>query len=71
MSKVTSTQSYVVFWIRDHRSAFNVLIFQPLYFALKRLHDTEKVLSRKSDGVSTKTIVTPTTVNNSISPTIK
>ena len=48
-----------------------MLIFQPLYYALKRLDDTEKVLSRKSDGVSTKTIVTPTTVNNSISPTIK
>ena len=47
-----------------------MLIFQPLYYTLKRLDDTEKVLSRKSDGLSTKTIVT-ITVNNSISPTIK
>ena len=37
----------------------NYLIFQPLYYTLKRLADTEKLVSRKSSGLSTEQIVTP------------
>ena len=46
------------------------LIFQPHYYTLKRLGDTEKIVSWKSKGLSTEKLTTPTTTDNSLSPTI-
>ena len=37
------------------------LILQPLYYPLKRLDDTEKVVSWKSKGLLMKKLTTPTT----------
>ena len=42
-----------------------------LDYTLKRLGDTEKVLSWKSKSLSTKKRTTPTTTCNSLSPWIK
>ena len=36
-----------------------------LYYALKRLGDTEKVVLWKSKGLSTRKLSTPTTTDNS------
>ena len=47
------------------------LILQPLFYTLKQLGDTEKVVSRKSKGFSTEKLGTPTTTDNSLSPSIK
>ena len=47
------------------------LIFQTLYYTLKRLGDTEKVVSWKSKGLSTEKLTTPTTTNDSLSPSVK
>ena len=47
------------------------LILQPAYYTLKRLGDTEKVVSWKSKGLSTKNLTAPTTTDNSLSPRIK
>ena len=44
------------------------LIFQSLYYTLKRLGDTEKIVSWKSKGLSTEKLTTPTTTDNSLSP---
>ena len=46
------------------------LIFQALYYTLKRLGDTEKVVSWKSKGLSTEKLTTPITTDNSLSPSI-
>ena len=46
------------------------LIFQPHYYTLKRLGDTVKIVSWKSKGLSTEKLTTPTTTDNSLSPTI-
>ena len=46
------------------------LIFQPLYYTLKILGDIEKFVSWKSKGLSTKKLTTPTTTDNSLSPSI-
>ena len=46
------------------------LIFQPLYYSLKRLGDTEKVVSWKSKGFSTKKHNDLNTADNSPSPPI-
>ena len=46
------------------------LIFQTLYYTLKRLGDTEKVVPLKSKGLSTKNFTTGTTTDNSICPSI-
>ena len=46
------------------------LILQPLYYTLKRLGNTEKVLLWKSKGLSDKKLATPTTTDNSLSPSI-
>ena len=42
-----------------------------LYYSLKRLGDTEKIVSWKSKGFSVEKPTTPTTTDNSLSPTIK
>ena len=48
------------------------LTFQPLYDTLKRLGDTEKVVSWKPKGFSAeKLTATPTTTDNSLSPSNK
>ena len=46
------------------------LIFQPLYCILKRLNDTKNVVSWKSKGLSDEKRATPTTTDNSLSPSI-
>ena len=47
------------------------LILQLLYYTLKRLGGTEKVVSLKSNGMSTEKCTTLTTTDNSLSPSIK
>ena len=47
------------------------LIFQRLYYTLKRLDDTEKIVSWKSKGLSAKKLTTPTNTDSSLSPSIK
>ena len=47
------------------------LILQLLYYTLKRLGGTEKVVSLKSNGMSTRKCTTLTTTDNSLSPSIK
>ena len=47
------------------------LIFQPLYYTLKKSGDTEKIVSGKSKGLSVEKPTTPTTTDNSLSPSIK
>ena len=42
-----------------------------LYYTLKRLGDTEKFVLWKSNALSTKKLTTPTTNDNSLSPSIK
>ena len=46
-------------------------MFQMLYYILKRLGNTEKVVSWKSKGLSAKKLTTPTTTDNSLSPSFK
>ena len=46
-------------------------MFELLYYTLKRLGDTEKIVLWKSNGLSGKKLATPTTTDNSLSPTIK
>ena len=41
------------------------------YYTLKILGHTEKVVSWKSNGLSAKNLPTPTTTDNSLSPSIK
>ena len=53
-------QSYVV-----------ILVLQTLYYTLKRLGDTEQVVSWKSEGLSSEKLTTPTINDNSLSPSIK
>ena len=43
------------------------LIFQPLYYTLGRLGDTQKVVSWKSEGLWTEKPTTSTAVYNSLS----
>ena len=59
-------QSY---YINDGAQLY--LILQPLYYALKRLRNTEKVVSWKSIDLSTKKLTAPTSTDNSFSPSIK
>ena len=40
------------------------------YYNLRRLGDTEKVVPWKSKGFSAKKLTTPTTTDNSISPSV-
>ena len=47
------------------------LTFQKPCYTLKRLGNTEEVVSWKSKGFSTKKLTTPTTTDNSLSQTIK
>ena len=47
------------------------LLLRPLYNTLKRLGDTEKVVSWISKGLSIEKLTTPTTTYNSISSSIK
>ena len=47
------------------------LILQPLHFTLKRLVDTEKFVSWNSKGMLTERLTTPTSTDNSLSPSIK
>ena len=42
-----------------------------LHYTLKRLGDTEKIVSWKSKVLSTGKLTTPTTTDNSLSPSIK
>ena len=46
------------------------IIFQPLYYTLKRLGDTEKIVSWKSKGLLIEKRFAPTTTDNSFSPSI-
>ena len=45
-------------------------MFQALCYTLKKLGDTEKIVSSKSKGLSTKRLTIPTTTDDSLSPTI-
>ena len=47
------------------------LIFQTLYCTLKRLGDTEKIVSTKSKVLLAEKLTTSTTTDNSLSPSIK
>ena len=47
------------------------VILQTLYYTLKRLGNTEKILSWKSKGLSAEKRTTPTTTGNSLSSSIK
>ena len=47
------------------------VILQTLYYTLKRLGNTEKILSWKSKGLSAEKRTTPTTTDNSLSSSIK
>ena len=47
------------------------LILQVLYYTLKRLGDTGKVVSWKSKGLSVKKLAIPAINGNSLSPSIK
>lgn len=47
------------------------LIFQPLYCTLKRLVDTEKVVSEKSKGLPPEIFTASTTTDNNLSPSVK
>ena len=42
-----------------------------LYYTSKRLADTEKIVSWKPKGLSTEKRTTPTTNNNSLSPSVR
>ena len=46
------------------------LIVQPLYYTLKRLGDTEKIVSWKSKGQPNEKLTTPPTSDN-LSPSMK
>ena len=46
-------------------------MLQPLYYTLKRVGDTEKVVSWKSKGFSTEKLATPTATDNSLSLSIE
>ena len=48
-----------------------LFIFQTLYYTLKRLGDTEKIVSWKSKCLSTEKLTTPTATDNSLSSPIK
>ena len=50
---------------------YNFILFQTLNYTLKRLGDTEKVVSWKSKDLSTEKVTTPTTTYNSLSPSVK
>ena len=47
------------------------LILQLIYYTLKRLGDTEQVVSSKSKDLSGKKLTTPTTKDKRVSPSIK
>ena len=47
------------------------VIFQPLYYTLKTLGDTEKIVSWKSKALSAEKRTTATTTDNSLSPSSK
>ena len=47
------------------------LIFQRLYYTLKRQGNTEKVVLQKSKGVSAEKLATRINTDNSLSPSIK
>ena len=47
------------------------LMFQTFYYNLKRIGYTEKIVSWKFKGLSAEKLTTPTTNNNSLSPSIK
>ena len=46
------------------------LIFQTVYYTLKRLGNTEKVISWRFKGWSSEQPTTPTTTDNSLSPSV-
>ena len=47
------------------------IIFQPLSYILKRLGNTVKIGSCKYEGLSVEKLITPTTTDMSLSPSIK
>ena len=47
------------------------LISQMLYYTLKRLGNTEKIVSWKFKDFIAEKLTTPTTTDNSLSPSIK
>ena len=62
----------MIYWPKLHCQCWVklCLIFQPLYYILKSLGDTEKVMSWKPKDFLTKNLTTFTTID-SISPSIK
>ena len=55
----------------NNNGSQNCLIFQPLYYTLKRLVNIEKIVSWKSRDLSRKKLTTSFITNNSLSPTTK
>ena len=47
------------------------LILQPLYYTLKTIDDTGNFASWKSKGFKVEKLTTPTTTDNSLSPSAK
>ena len=65
------TQVFLLVKVTDNNDGSqNYLIFQSLYYTLKRLGNTEKVISWKSRGLSDKKLTTPTTTDHSLSPPV-
>ena len=58
-----------VFFVNDGTQLY--IMLQPLYYTLKRLDDTKKVVSWKSKDLSTEKLTAPVTTNNSLSPLIE
>ena len=58
-------------WFKSFYWSKLLFIFQTLYYTLKRLGDTEKIVSWKSKGLSTEKLATPTATDNSLSSPIK
>ena len=65
-SSVFISQSYI---LSDGAQLY--FMFQTLYYTFKKLGDTEKIVSWKSKGLSAEKLITPTTTDNSLSPSIK
>ena len=64
------TQVFLLVKVFFNDRAQLYLIIQTLYYALKSLGDTQRVVSCKSKGLSPKEITTSTTTGNSLSPSI-
>ena len=75
-SKIEKLQTYDSNFFIGQNCFFNdgaqlYLIFPTLYYTFKRLRDTKKNVSWKSKGLSAEKLTTPTTTDNSLSPSFK